>query len=1027
MSEISFLLLLFLVPNIHIMKPKIIILLFLCLFFSFQTHQLSAQCTAFNNGPFPVPELPVPFCGQDVCGNPFEVFAPVQTSSAFELLGLIAGNTYDFSLCNFLIGTPNLELILVDPLNPNVPIFASNNCNMQFIPPNDGDYWMIINEFGQPCPNLPPQSVAEGFEMDTVCPGTCPPACNNINRTKATMMMLDPLSGVEITFLTNVWSPMEDFGFGFSQEGLLPAGTEINPAGPSDCAGIILASDAYFFWLDDMPFQHFVHSTRFVLVDANSCNATVDNGDIIIAEQEWWPIITLPDLTTFEFFDGDLISDQPPSPRNLDGLINGDVPDNLPAQSAPGANISANTAAGLVVTGSKGTAFGNDVKNGIKILQDQFMVNSDSIRMLGDTAITKQQFCDAIDDLAKSDASKFYIVMSGHGNSGVFEFKDMVITKQELCTKFKKLAKKGKPICLIIDACLSGSLLDADKWGFPEGSVIITSANSFRSAWSLLGSKLLLPNGTLGTDMFTESAYFKAHNTCLKDANADLDKKNDVDNCEAHKWVKKVKPCYAKPIGPFDFGSYTVEHFVIYPAGSPNPPDTTFILTKNCGRKDTFFIQGSRVFGHNPMPQIQKVGKAPKAQGTNAQNKTGASQTSYGGLYQGDLSTAMGQAFFSDVDGNIGALWANSMTTSYDPILDQTLVTWTANGAPALDLDFIYFQLEAPTSLPIIPLQQFWGAMGMFLPQPPILEPELYIVGEGHNLNVVLVNKDLDAGGLGLEIDFNLKLHVSDVPLPLPELVPNDPFFLEPPILSQVGTLPPDGLLEIPMPVPDLIEPGQFLIVELCTKYPSDLVFNTLQLSQWKDPLLPPLCSDMNLLLTSPDLSGIDPVYFSTSGSITVDGTNINSSVKSVLNAGTQIQILPPATISSDAHLYIFGCDGSTLPPENNRVEEKEVVTNLIEQRNSSSNFERTNYFAALVPNPFRETVMLQYELQQPSIVHLTIYNLQGQRLSQPIQGVSQEAGNYTKSMDLSTLSQGIYFAVLRIKDSQQIIKLVKE
>ncbi len=80
-------------------------------------------------------------------------------------------------------------------------------------------------------------------------------------------------------------------------------------------------------------------------------------------------------------------------------------------------------------------------------------------------------------------------------------------------------------------------------------------------------------------------------------------------------------------------------------------------------------------------------------------------------------------------------------------------------------------------------------------------------------------------------------------------------------------------------------------------------------------------------------------------------------------------------------------------------------------------------------PNPFNPNTNISFNLQSSSFVTLTIYDILGNRLEQPIDGYLSE-GNYNfnwvaKNEDGSYLSTGIYFAKLNCGNMQQVIKMM--
>ncbi|UCE67631.1 MAG: T9SS type A sorting domain-containing protein [Candidatus Zixiibacteriota bacterium] len=75
-------------------------------------------------------------------------------------------------------------------------------------------------------------------------------------------------------------------------------------------------------------------------------------------------------------------------------------------------------------------------------------------------------------------------------------------------------------------------------------------------------------------------------------------------------------------------------------------------------------------------------------------------------------------------------------------------------------------------------------------------------------------------------------------------------------------------------------------------------------------------------------------------------------------------------------------------------------------------------------PNPFNVKTTLNYSISRPGHVNLTIYNLLGQRVKS-LADDHHEPGEYSMVWDTSSLSSGVYFAVLRGEDTQKQIKML--
>lgn len=74
-------------------------------------------------------------------------------------------------------------------------------------------------------------------------------------------------------------------------------------------------------------------------------------------------------------------------------------------------------------------------------------------------------------------------------------------------------------------------------------------------------------------------------------------------------------------------------------------------------------------------------------------------------------------------------------------------------------------------------------------------------------------------------------------------------------------------------------------------------------------------------------------------------------------------------------------------------------------------------------PNPFNGSTLINYTLNKPAYVDLTIYDLLGRRVTSAIDDF-QEAGNYRYLWDGTGFNSGIYFARLKINSYNETIKL---
>ena len=89
------------------------------------------------------------------------------------------------------------------------------------------------------------------------------------------------------------------------------------------------------------------------------------------------------------------------------------------------------------------------------------------------------------------------------------------------------------------------------------------------------------------------------------------------------------------------------------------------------------------------------------------------------------------------------------------------------------------------------------------------------------------------------------------------------------------------------------------------------------------------------------------------------------------------------------------------------------------------SNLELGNSNFSYYPNPVAEILKFDYQLLENNNVQLVIYNLNGKLISTLLEADKQAIGTYSKSFDLSSLNNGIYFARFTVGASTKSFKVV--
>ncbi len=624
-----------------------------------------------------------------------------------------------------------------------------------------------------------------------------------LSRAQAASFLLAPSSGVPIDLaVSNVWCPPSDFGGGMGFEGLMPPGTRIEPGNSTGGPGMTSAAPAYLFWIDDLTDAEFAHPVRFALMDATNPSPSVSNGGIVVSDEHWWPLITLPLGVPTPYFR--LLADQatanPAGPSNDRGLIGGTTfaPADIMGAPAPAPAGNNNRKWGLVLIGDDREDFQNDAVRHKNDLKRQGCPEGNITTAGVGGALTKQQFCDAIDNFAMmlmnltEPCDKIFIRISTHGlqpapdgsGRGITVKDDPntpavddFITSAELCMKLKKLGKGGVPVCIVINACFSGGLVDAARWDFPAGSSIITSADGSNSSYG----------GTYGdgTGMFTGSAFQYALTTCGEDNRADADMNGTVDECEAFNWVRTQRPCY----------TFKGNNTMTYPGGRPDAVPMT-----------------------KPDQNAQKftVGVNGKSMNYNARNGTGANKSDFHIIFKGDVRGGTARSWRSNANDQIGAAWDFDPMITYDPTTDTTMVCYENLDSPVANGDYIHFGYHG-AGKPLRVVRHWWTPTG----DPPANADRAPASGtsvqpgmNGDPGTIRIINRTTDADGWGEPIFVQPSYWLSPVEVELVQLnLTSLNSTLGPPTpLAPLVVLPPDHLLEVPIPF-DFPPPGMHLIL----------------------------------------------------------------------------------------------------------------------------------------------------------------------------------------------------------------------
>jgi hypothetical protein len=92
----------------------------------------------------------------------------------------------------------------------------------------------------------------------------------------------------------------------------------------------------------------------------------------------------------------------------------------------------------------------------------------------------------------------------------------------------------------------------------------------------------------------------------------------------------------------------------------------------------------------------------------------------------------------------------------------------------------------------------------------------------------------------------------------------------------------------------------------------------------------------------------------------------------------------------------------------------------------NENNLFNTYYLFQNYPNPFNPSTKINYNVGEPGLVQLKIYNVLGVEVALLV-NEQQNAGNYTIGFDAARLSSGVYFYSLSVNNFTQTRKMILE
>ena len=286
---------------------------------------------------------------------------------------------------------------------------------------------------------------------------------------------------------------------------------------------------SYLFWVDNFPEEEWFHPANFIIMNAVT-------GAMNILGGVSWPVINGQEYTEFTESGN-------ASPNLLFGLY----PISALSLSYTPVDTENERDCAIIVVGKNFHGEGeknarvndiarikelfNGVDGGPKIDKDRIMV----VPGEDTNGATITEVHNAFEMMKEKKCRKLYYYYMGHGKKGAMILKKEnnksdYLTYGELAKKLKDA--KSKEVCVVIEACFSGTAIDSFKTSRLKGLILTSSSKDST------------------TIRFADGVPFnKAVYECSKDPNADLNKNGRVTLEEAVAWaisqdevVRRKKP-----------------------------------------------------------------------------------------------------------------------------------------------------------------------------------------------------------------------------------------------------------------------------------------------------------------------------------------------------------------------------------------------------------------------------------------------------------------------------------------------------
>jgi hypothetical protein len=135
---------------------------------------------------------------------------------------------------------------------------------------------------------------------------------------------------------------------------------------------------------------------------------------------------------------------------------------------------------------------------------------------------------------------------------------------------------------------------------------------------------------------------------------------------------------------------------------------------------------------------------------------------------------------------------------------------------------------------------------------------------------------------------------------------------------------------------------------------------------------------------------------------------------------------MEPKTVLLSGDYYLFLCDSGGTRLGQYTLEVKVTKVTGLAEPSVRTEHDVPGEFRLVqnYPNPFNPSTVMEYDVPRMSHVALTLYDIVGRVVSQPVDEV-KEPGRYKLTLDGSRLASGVYLCVMRAGDFVGTVRLL--